>query len=139
MSDKALLLESIGWAAEQQPVITLRFYDILFERYPQVRPLFSRNARQAQAEMLQGAVLAALDHFEDPAWLTETLGAVGAKHVGYGVTDEMYPWVGECLVAALAEQCGDRWTQAHQDAWIRTWGALAGLALAGAARARAQG
>lgn len=139
MSDKPLLLESIGWAAENQPVITLRFYEILFERYPQVRPLFGRNARESQAKMLQDAVLAALDHFEDPQWLTETLGAVGAKHIEYGVTDEMYPWVGECLVAALIDQSGGRWTQAHTDAWVRTWGALSSLALAGAARARAQG
>lgn len=139
MSDKALLYESITWAAERAPVVTLRFYEILFARYPQVQPLFSRNARDAQAKMLQDAVLLALEHLDDPAWLTDTLGAVGAKHVSYGVTDEMYPWVGECLVATLAEHCGDKWTQAHEDAWVRTWGAIQSLALAGAARARAQG
>jgi hypothetical protein len=27
-----------------------------------------------------------LDHLEDAPWLTDTLGALGAKHVGYGVT-----------------------------------------------------
>ncbi|MFO0625548.1 MAG: globin domain-containing protein [Polyangiales bacterium] len=137
MTDKALMMESIGWAAEREPVITRRFYEILFARYPQVQPLFSRNARETQARMLQDAVVAALDHLEDAAWLTETIGAVGAKHVSYGVTDEMYPWVGECLVATLAEHCGTRWTTAHEGAWIRTWGALQSLALAGAARARA--
>ncbi len=28
---------------------------------------------------------------------------MGAKHLDYGVTNEMYDWVGECLVATLAE------------------------------------
>lgn len=139
MSDKELMYESIGWAAEREPVITRRFYEILFARYPQVQPLFGKNARDAQAKMLQDAVLMALDHLDDAQWLTETIGAVGAKHLSYGVTDEMYPMVGECLVATLAEHCGERWTKSHEDAWVRTWGALQGLALAGAARARAQG
>lgn len=138
MSDKELLVESIGWAAEKEPVITRRFYEILFARYPQVVPLFSRNGRGEQAKMLQDAILAALDHFDDAPWLTSTLGGIGRKHVEYGVTDEMYPWVGESLVATLAELCGPQWTPAHEAAWGRTWGALAGLALAGAAAARAE-
>lgn len=137
MSDKDLMMESITWAAEKEPVITRRFYEILFERYPQVAPLFSRNARTEQARMLQDAILAALDHYDDAPWLTSTLGAIGRKHIEYGVTDEMYPWVGESLVATLAELSGPRWTPAHEAAWVRTWGALAGLALAGAAAARA--
>jgi hemoglobin-like flavoprotein len=133
------LLESVGWAAEREAVVTLRFYEILFARYPQVQPLFSRNARQAQAQMLQDAVVAAIDHLEDGEWLVNTIGAVGAKHVEYGVTDEMYPMVGEALVATMSEHCGARWTPAHEGAWGRTWGALQSLALAGAARRRAEG
>ena len=134
-----LLRESIGIAASHEPVITKRFYEIFFSRYPQVRPLFSRNAPERQQEMLQGALLAVLDHLEDGAWLTETLGALGAKHVEYGVTDDMYPWVGECLIAALADLCGPAWTPAHEAAWGEAYGALQSLALAGADRARAQG
>lgn len=137
MSDKALLMESVGWAAEREALVTLRFYEILFERHPEVQALFSRNAREAQARMLQDAVVAAIDHLEDAAWLTTVIGQVGAKHVEYGVTAEMYPWVGEALVATMAEHCGDRWTAAHEAAWVRTWGALQSLALAGAQRAAA--
>ena len=139
MTDKELLLESVGWASEREALITRRFYEILFERHPEVQPLFSRNSREAQAKMLQDAVVMAIDHLEDAAWLKETIGAVGAKHVDYGVTDEMYPWVGEALVATMAEHCGSRWTPAHEAAWVRTWGALQSLALAGAAQRRAQG
>lgn len=138
MNDKALLLESIGWASERQALITLRFYEILFERYPQVQPLFGRNSRENQAKMLQDAIVAVLDHMEDSAWLADTLGALGAKHVSYGVTDEMYPAVGECLIATLADLSDGRWTPAHEAAWGRTYGALMDLAIAGAKRARAE-
>ncbi len=136
LDDKGLLLESIGWAAEREPVITRRFYEILFERYPQVRPLFGRNSGDNQARMLQDAIVAALDHIEDGEWLAQTMGAMGAKHIGYGVTDEMYPMVGESLIATLAELCGERWTAEHEAAWARVYGALTDLALAGADRAR---
>lgn len=137
MNDRDLLLQSLTWATERDELVTRRFYEILFERYPQVRPLFGARSRDAQARMLQDAIVAALDHMEDAAWLTDTLGAIGAKHVSYGVTDEMYPWVGECLIATLAEHCGARWTGDHEAAWARVYGALTNLALAGANRARA--
>ena len=89
--------------------------------------------------MLQGALLAVLDHLDDPAWLSETLGGLGAKHLSYGVTDDMYPLVGECLVATLAELCGPNWTPAHQASRVEAYGAIQSLVLAGAAKARAQG
>ncbi|TNE85304.1 MAG: flavohemoprotein [Deltaproteobacteria bacterium] len=131
-----LLRQSIAIAAEREPVITKRFYAIFFERYPQVRPLFSRNAPETQQEMLQATILAALDHLDDPDWLTTNVKALGRQHVAYGVTDEMYPWVGECLIAALAELCGDEWTPEHEASWAAVYGVLTDLALAGAAEAR---
>lgn len=139
MSDAATLLrESVAVAAAREPIITKRFYEIFHSRYPVVVPLFSRNSREKQQEMLQGALLAVLDHLDDAAWLESTLGAIGAGHVAYGVTDEMYPWVGECLIAALADLNGDQWTRAHEEAWANAYGALMGMALAGAQRARAE-
>ena len=133
----ALLRESVSIAAANEPVITKRFYSIFLSRYPQVIPLFSRNAPEKQQEMLQGAILAVLDHLDDSAWLADTMGAIGVKHLDYGVTDDMYPWVGECLIAALAELCEDQWTKDHEAAWVAAYGALIDLALAGANRARA--
>jgi len=130
--NSALLHESIAIAAAKEPLITKRFYEILFERYPQVKPLFSRNAPREQQEMLQATILAALDHLEDGAWLEENLGALGAKHVEYGVTEEMYDWVGDSLIAALADLCGDAWTPEHEASWAAVYGVLTDLALKGA-------
>lgn len=130
-----LLRSSLALVAERQPLITGRFYEILFARYPQVRPLFGRNAPETQQQMLQSAIVAVLDHLEDADWLAATLGGLGRQHVGYGVTAEMYPWVADSLLATLAEIAADDWTDGMQTAWTDALGAIAGLMLAGAAAA----
>lgn len=132
-----LLRSSFALVTERAPDITLRFYDVLFARYPQVKPMFGRNSIDKQAEMLTGALVAVIDHLEDAAWLETTLRGLGAKHVDYGVREEMYPWVGECLVAALADVAGDAWTPDVAQAWTDAFGAISGLMMDGAREATA--
>jgi hemoglobin-like flavoprotein len=127
-----LLRKSFDLVVERQPKLTPRFYEILFSRYPQARPLFGRNAQESQAQMLQEALVAVMDHIEDASWLEQTLGAMGKKHVEYGVTDEMYDWVGASLLATLAEVAGDAWTPELAQAWTAAYGAIAGLMQKGA-------
>ncbi len=131
-----LLRQSFELVVERQPQITPRFYEILFERYPAVRPLFSRNAPERQQKMLQDALVAVVDRLEDAPWLGETLGALGRKHLDYGVTDEMYDWVGDALLTTLGEIAKDEWTPALKAAWAEAYGALVSMALAGANEAR---
>jgi hemoglobin-like flavoprotein len=130
--DVEALRGSFHVVVERQPDVVHRFYDILFSRYPQVRSLFSRNTRDKQERMLTQAIVAVLDHLEDAPWLESQLTAMGAKHVEYGVRDEMYGWVGESLVAALEGAAGDAWTPRVRQAWIDAFGAISGLMLAGA-------
>lgn len=127
-----LLSSSLELVASRQPFITPRFYEILFERYPQVKPLFSRNSRDEQARMLQEAIVSVVEHAEEPSWLTETLHGMGRKHAGYGVTEEMYPWVGECLIATLAEIAADDWSDEIEQAWVEAYTAISTLMLEGA-------
>lgn len=126
----SLLRESFQIVATADPKFITRFYEILFERYPQAKPLFPPNGMAKQAEMLTTALVAVLDHLEDAPWLKDTLGALGAKHVGYGVTHEMYDWVGASLLATLAEVAGPAWTPELQRAWSEAIGAIASLMLA---------
>jgi hemoglobin-like flavoprotein len=77
--------------------------------------------------MLTGALVAVMDHLEDAPWLTDTLGALGEKHAEYGVTREMYDWVGASLLAALAETAGDKWSSELNSAWTEAYGAIVSL------------
>jgi len=131
----AELRQSFETMIEREPELTRRFYEIFFERYPQVMPLFGRNSRVRQEQMLAQALGALLDHLDDASWLGNVLPALGAKHVAYGVTDEMYGWVGECLLAAMAAASGPDWSPALEAAWTSAYGAVAGLMLQGAREA----
>jgi hemoglobin-like flavoprotein len=122
-----LLRSSFELVVQRQPQLVHRFYEILFERYPTVKPLFNRNAPARQEQMLTEALVAVIDHLEDAAWLTGTLQQLGAKHRGYGVTPEMYGWVGDSLLATLAEVAGKDWTPQLAAAWTEAYGAIASL------------
>ena len=132
-----LLRSSFDLVIERQPELTPRFYEILFERYPQVRPLFG-SASKNQPQMLQSALVAVMDKLEDASWLEQTLGAMGLKHIDYGVTDEMYGWVGASLLATIAEVAGKDWSSELESAWSDAYGAIADLMLKGARGASAQ-
>jgi hemoglobin-like flavoprotein len=132
--DADLLRSSFELVVSRRPDLTMRFYEHLFARNPELEALFSRNPRELQARMLAEALGAVLDHLDDAAWLTDALGAraLGRKHVGYGVTDAMYDHVGAALLATLAEVAASDWTDALAAEWGAAYGAIAGLMRAGA-------
>jgi hemoglobin-like flavoprotein len=134
--DVEALRGSFQLVVERSPNVVHRFYEVLFDRYPAARSLFSRNPTKKQEEMLTGALVAVMEHLEDASWLKSQLSALGAKHVEYGVADHMYPWVGECLVATLKEAAGAHWTPRIEQAWLEAFGAISGLMLEGSRTAR---
>jgi hemoglobin-like flavoprotein len=130
-----VLRSTFELVVERQPQVVHRFYEILFERYPQAKALFGRNSAAAQEKMLTDALVSVVDHLEDAPWLTATLKQLGAKHRGYGVTDEMYGWVGGSLLSALGEAAGKDWSPTAEAAWTEAYGAISSLMKAGAAEA----
>jgi hemoglobin-like flavoprotein len=128
--DAALLETSLALVDTPDDGLTVRFYDLLFERHPEVRPLFSDDLGR-QAKMLRSAIVSVVDHHDDPIWLTETLGELGARHASWGVVAPMYGAVTECMVAAMAEIGGDAWTPQMNDSWVEALDAVAGLMMLG--------
>lgn len=126
------LRSSFELVAEREPQLTHRFYDILFRRYPQAQPLFRNNPRQEQEKMLTDMLVKIMDHLEDEPWLVDQLGALGQKHVDYGVTEEMYGWVGTSLLEALQQVASSEWTPELAEAWTEAFDAIASLMQAGA-------
>ncbi|MCB9766356.1 MAG: flavohemoprotein [Alphaproteobacteria bacterium] len=124
-----VLTSSFELVLERNPKLTERFYEIFFTRYPQVKPLFGTNSTEAQAEMLATALVSVIDHLDDAPWLTQNLRALGLRHVDYGVSPDMYAWVGECLLAAMAEAAGGDWTKDIEVEWTKAYGAIVQLML----------
>jgi hemoglobin-like flavoprotein len=131
--DPDLLRDSFDLVMSRSPELTLGFYEILFARHPHLARLFPKNRLGIQEKMLAEAIAAVLDHLDDAAWLEDKLGALGHRHVGYGVTDEMYDQVGDALLATLAKAAGDDWTPTHRDQWALAYSAIAAMMKAGAA------
>ena len=119
-----VLKESFALIVERSPDVAHRFYDVLFARYPQTKALFRRNSRVEQEKMLTEALVAVVEYVDDPAWLETNLTILGAKHGAYGVTDEMYAWVGASLLATLAEIAGPDWTPEVESAWTNAYASI---------------
>ncbi len=128
--DKLLLENSLALVDLPDDGLTIRFYEILFERYPAVRPMFQRDTK-IQAEMLHTAIVSVLDNLDDPQWLTANLGSLGRRHADLGVTAPMYDAVGECMIAAMAEIGGGGWTAEMSAAWTEALSAVSSLMMAG--------
>lgn len=109
------------------------FYGKLFERAPAVRPLFAGTDMKRQRAMLLAALVLLRNSLRDPEALVPKLRALGARHVGYGATAEMYPLVGEVLLASMAEIAGDAWTPEIEAAWVEAYGVVQSVMLEGAA------
>jgi hemoglobin-like flavoprotein len=136
--DPILLRESFDLVVERSPNVTSRFYEIFFERYPEAGALFGTGPVDVarHGRILTSALVAVLAHLEDGPWLEKSLVKLGAAHVRYGVRDEMYAWVGECLLAALAEGAGDAWTDEMQVQWTGAFGVIQTTMLMGAVAER---
>jgi hemoglobin-like flavoprotein len=126
-----LLRTSFELVRARTPELTSRLYAELFRRRPEARPLFTRQARDKQEEMLEAALVAVVEHLDDASWMRERLHALGARHAEYGVTPEMYGWFGDALLATLADAAGDAWTPRVRAAWLDAYTSVAMLMIDG--------
>lgn len=113
------------------------FYRRLFEAAPQVRPLFAHTDMKRQQAMLLAALVLLRNSLRDLDAVVPKLRAMGARHVAYGATAEMYPLVGSVLLASMAELAGAAWTPQVESAWAAAYGVVADVMLQGAAEAEA--
>nr|WP_308312465.1 globin domain-containing protein [Streptomyces sp. ISL-11] len=121
--------------AELGPVAdkaTSYFYALLFVRHPDLRELFPA-AMDTQRDRLFKALLAAAQHVDDTATLTEYLSRLGRGHRKYGTLPAHYPAVGECLLAALSRYASVTWSEATEAAWARVYTAVSQIMIDAAA------
>lgn len=128
--DLRLLRETLELTLAADDTFPARFYERLFADHPSVEPLFHRNSTGAQHKMFAQKLAALVDHLDDPAWLDRELVTLATNHVQYGVTAEMYPWVGAALVATLRDACGAAWSDAAEQAWTEAYDQLTRAVLA---------
>ena len=124
MTDVATLRDTLEITLARDDTFPQRFYDHLCAAHPEVRALFHRSSQGALNKMFAQKLISIVDHLDDPDWLARELARLATNHKGYGVTVEMYPWVGDALIATLREACADTWTDATERAWRDAYASL---------------
>jgi nitric oxide dioxygenase len=128
--DPALLRATLELTLAADDSFPARFYQRLFAAHPELVTLFHRNSTGSQHKVFAQKLAALVDHLDDPAWSERELAALAASHARYGVTHEVYPWVGTALIETLREVCGFAWSAAAEQAWTEAYARLTRAILA---------
>jgi len=96
------------------------FYGKLFEIDPSLKSLFSTDLTEQGRKLMTmlNTVVTNLDNLEA---VVPAAQASGARHAGYGVTEEMYDTVAEALIWTLGQGLGDDFTDELKDAWVAAY------------------
>ena len=102
------------------------FYTRLFEIAPEVRPLFPGDIAPQRDKLLK-MLSTAVTNLHQVEMIIPAVQDLGKRHVGYGVKDGHYDKVGEALIWTLEKGLGEAFTPPVKDAWVATYGTLAGV------------
>lgn len=128
MSD--LIRNSFAALEPQAEALTETFYEQLFIKFPQVKPLFKNTDINQQSKMLLAAIKLVVNSLDKPEVLKNALASLGEKHQDYGALPDHYPAVAETLLEVMAQYAGDLWTDDVAQAWADALNNVAGMMLA---------
>ncbi|GJM20584.1 MAG: flavohemoprotein [Planctomycetota bacterium] len=114
----SLLRESFNLVRPHADAVAQDFYATLFSTYPQVKPLFKNADPAEQRRKLMASVAAVVAAADEPEVLEPVLEAMGARHVDYGVSADMYAPVTHTMMGALARAAGEAWTPELASSWL---------------------
>jgi len=126
-SEVALALDMLFGISEHEVELAERFYEVFFERLPEVVPLFGEYALAEREEMVGETLKSILGRCEEAPWLEANLVALGASHWEYGVTSEMYPVFVRSFVDTVAEILGPRYDEAAGKAFEQVLQEVCGI------------
>ncbi|MEM8677255.1 MAG: globin domain-containing protein [Cyanobacteria bacterium P01_G01_bin.67] len=107
--------------------ITTRMYEIMFDKYPEVKAQFDMSAQASgkQPTKLATAVYSYATHIDNLEGLKAMVEKIAHRHVATHVLPEQYPIVGECLLQAIKDVLGDAASSEVMTAWTEAYQALA--------------
>lgn len=114
---------------EHGEAITSRMYEILFENYPETRPLFG-EAPEDQHKKLASAIAAYAANIDNLDALGKAVEVMAKRHVKTKVKPEHYPMVGVSLLQAIKDVLGDAATDDVIDAWKEAYFYLGDILIA---------
>lgn len=114
-----LLQQSLEAVKSKTDELVGRFYEALFERCPEARPLFEHVSKDAQRTKLLQALSTLVSNAEKSEFLVPYLEGLGKLHVAYGVKPQQLDFVKDAIVEAFAQTAGPLWKEEHAAAWTK--------------------
>lgn len=134
MTDAELIQDSFASLSPVMHEVADRFYDRLFAAHPRLRALFPADMK-VQKDHFVAALGTAVGHAHDLGAIEQPLREMGARHIRYGATPDLYRVIAAELVGAvgdIAHREAADWTPDHARAWARTIDAISAAMLRGA-------
>jgi hemoglobin-like flavoprotein len=108
------------------------FYQILFDNYPNVKPLFLQTDMKKQKDKLMESLDLVLVNVHNIKAFKSILIDLGKRHVKYGAVLTDYPLVGDALLQALEKHLGEAWNPNVKHAWTLAYQSIADTMAEGA-------
>lgn len=128
----AALRESFELVAPRADQLAERFYEKLFEDYPDLLRYFTHTDFSEQRGKLIQALVLVLKSLENPPALTKVLHQLGGQHGEMGIEEDDYPPVTNTLLSVLGEYAGDAWNEELEETWRQALEAVATIMIEGA-------
>jgi NAD(P)H-flavin reductase/hemoglobin-like flavoprotein len=126
-----ILKESWALVEDRQDRVAAHLYARLFLNNPQLRDMFPVQMT-TQRDRLLGALVSAVQAFDDPERFDGYLRSLGRDHRKFYVRPEHYGAVKEALLDALRNNSDELWTSEYEQAWNDVYDAIAAKMIAGA-------
>ncbi len=115
--DISLIQESFGVLASNGEQLVSRFYEVLFDKFPEFQTFFPQSHLSQQYAAFLSGLRTLVLHMENPQELRSTLVQLGERHKRYGIKNKHYPPVVYALLHVLTEFGGDGIDGKTYDAW----------------------
>lgn len=115
--------------AEHGESITKVFYKRMFARHPELKNIFNMTHQKkgSQPKVLANAIFMYAKYIDQLEVLGGAVESIAQKHASLYITPDMYPIVGENLLAAIGEVLGEAATPEIVNAWAEAYQALADI------------
>jgi hemoglobin-like flavoprotein len=95
--------------------LAARFYEVLFDAAPNLRPLFPKDLTSLQGHF-EGALALVVRNLDEVDVLREALRDLGASHIHWGARPEDYEVARESLIAAI-KSLSPEWSAELEGHW----------------------
>ncbi len=112
------IAESLDRVLNSKQIIGESFYQLFFERHPEVKPFFEGVNLQRQAVLVTMALIVIEQYYSNPYLATEKyVQYLGTKHHDRKIPKHLYAKWAETMLETLARFHGDDWSESLAKQW----------------------